>query len=721
MKKCLTERESLIINQENNNKALTILSDNKNNSKLIPKIKIKIPFNRGKKYYIINKNFQKRMKANITNNYLNTISNLENTSPNTINNLPINIHNLFGKKIYQKKKIPFPHKIKETNNKNKINLKQYKKMNIHKSIQKDKIKKNLNIKSGTLFENSNNNKNKLNIDKLNLDNINNLKNTKSNDNYNQNKNKINDIDFLKKLNFDQPHNYSFSEYKTLVNNKSNRTIPYKSLLLNKRSNYKGNYLIKNETTNKNMHFKMNDIKRKSQNKILSNNINNINQKKIKCMNLIAHSESKKAKNATNSKNISKKPSKSKNKNQNKNTNINININTIINNNTNKNYKKKEKLETNNLITSESFTILDNSISEINSFINESNDITQLESEKDEQNVVLSTHQLNLYLNMAKRFHQKNNNNTIIKPKKKKLELNNILFSSINTNFKINLIKFLDKKSLLILSSINKKFFTNLRNKLYKYFYDKIIKNNGNKDFIIKILTSIQKYSNNKIKYEFYLKNKSLYDTIIIQDLLRTFPNENNFGKNTNNYKKLYNILTAYSNFNKNIGYAQGMNFIAARAITIFKNEEKVFEFLDGLINRFNLGYLISINNQKLPNQIKYFSHILNKYCNVFINYLKSKLVSPDFFCTSWLITLFSNSMDKKKLYICWCFIIIFGWKFFYSFVIQVISFYEKSLIKINETRLSKQMKDLLKTNDFLRNFNQIIKNTLIFMENNIIL
>ena len=135
----------------------------------------------------------------------------------------------------------------------------------------------------------------------------------------------------------------------------------------------------------------------------------------------------------------------------------------------------------------------------------------------------------------------------------------------------------------------------------------------------------------------------------MQDISRTFPNEPNFSVNSINYKKLYNILIAYSNYNKNIGYAQGLNFLAARAIIIFKAEEKVFLFLDGLINRFNLGYFICINNnQELSKEIKYCSDLLNKYCNNFIGYLKSKLVNHDFFRTSWLLTLFSNCMDKKS-------------------------------------------------------------------------
>ena len=436
----------------------------------------------------------------------------------------------------------------------------------------------------------------------------------------------------------------------------------------------------------------------------------------------------------------------------------------------------------NLVSNDSLTILNYSNSEITSFVS-NNDLTQVEYEKEENNKVLSTYQLNIILKEAKKLNSKNVNgfnnipnipihkknllyieksnkyhtnksiekinnmneirsisndnyvyNSISRthhPKLKKLYLNNILFLSINTNFKILLLKFIDKKSLLVLSSLNKTFYKNLRKKIYKYFYDIIIKNNDNKDYILKILNSIPKYasdilkSNNqkilKAKYEYYKKIKSIYNDIILQDIIRTFPNEQSFKANSVNYYKLYNLLISYSNYNKSIGYAQGLNFLAASSIFLFKNEEKIFIFLDGLINRFKLNNLLSIKNQNLPKKLKYFSDILNKYCSKFINYLSSKLLSHEFFSTGWILTLFSNSMDRSKLFIFWTFMIIFGWKFFYSFVVQLLLFYEKNLLETNEAKLSIKMKEMLKKKEFIKDFNKIVECTLTFMSNNIVL
>ena len=65
--------------------------------------------------------------------------------------------------------------------------------------------------------------------------------------------------------------------------------------------------------------------------------------------------------------------------------------------------------------------------------------------------------------------------------------------------------------------------------------------------------------------------------------------------------------------------------------------------------------------------------------------------------------------------------VIFGWKFFYSFVVELLLFYKKTLLEISETELSLKMKEMLKGKQFLKDFNEIIKNTLHFMSNNIAL
>ena len=319
--------------------------------------------------------------------------------------------------------------------------------------------------------------------------------------------------------------------------------------------------------------------------------------------------------------------------------------------------------------------------------------------------------------------------SLSKCKKININLQKILFNISNIKFKHILISFLDKKSLACLSSVNKLFYTNLRNIFFNDLSKKLF--SDNKDiFIKKIIRSIFKYSSFKSKNKSELKilyqsikfpNK-IYTKTISNDLLRTFPNDPNFNEGNKYYIKLFNLLTCYSNYNKNIGYAQGLNFLFANAIYLFSTEEDIFLFIDGFINFLKLEKYIGINNQKnLPQLIKYVSEILEKYIPDIINVFNKKFMKAEFFFTNWILTIFSCSMNRKNLIICWCFMILFGWKFFHCFIIQVLIQYQNIIFFSNEIELCNKMKNILHSNEFIRDFNIIINKTIDFMKEHIIL
>jgi hypothetical protein len=330
-------------------------------------------------------------------------------------------------------------------------------------------------------------------------------------------------------------------------------------------------------------------------------------------------------------------------------------------------------------------------------------------------------------NLFKVINKKNKRNKDIN-----LILYNLLINKENNDIKKLIDKYLDKKSLLKLSSLNKIFYKNYRIFLYKYLYNKSLASNKSiqekNTYIMKIINSSFQYSSknlNNIKELKYIYNKykvkSKYDIEIIRDLTRTYPNDNSFSKDSKNYKKLYNILTCYSNYNKSIGYTQGLNFIGANIIYIFESEEKSFLFLDSIINRFELDNFFGINNKNLITKLVFYSNVLNKYIPDIISFFNKLNINHDFFSTGWILTLFSNSMKKECLITSWAFMIIFGWKFFYSFVIQILIWYKKDILSSNLNELCYKMKSILSDEKFYLNYNNIIKNTFIFMINNIIL
>ena len=748
--------------------------------KVYQKKKIPLPkqnnFSKGKElynkdYYINYKNYLTTDNTTVDcNNKENSLS-INNYYINNLNDNGIPTHEYISTNLNKNET-----KIIQSNQKNLKNVVSNQKNSDNKNLQ-DSSNKKLNYKKIDIFKILKKKTKKVEhlkkIDNINI-NVKNINSANGNNiimggfnesSYNLNNN--NCTNYLKKLNFDQPAKYDKRENEnmnyfkvllkrtniTTINDVKSKKKSHK--FLNTDKNDKNPFATKFTTKNKNKEIK--DKKRTKDNlnvgkKIFYNKISPkiLNPNSLSRRNKLLYklldqeklyfnfrsneNENKnidfhKIKNFNNEltpKSISPKSQNITFDAFNKNFDLfNYNVNIINYNKPNSNNKNNENFNK-NFTSNDSTTILNYTNTEI---------ISQTETAKGDKENEISSFQLKEYINEIKTKNKKitNNNNINIKKEnsliyKRKINFGEFLFCSKNTNIKILLIKFIDKKSLIILSSINKEFYKNVRTKIYKYFYDKII---NNKQYMFDIFYKINKLCSNelksktlmdlKIKYNILRNVNSSYNEIILKDIRRTFPSDPSFGLGSINYKKLYNVLTSYSNFNKKIGYAQGLNFIVANSIFLFKNEENVFLFLDGLINRFEMYNYLGIENQNLEIKLKEFSNILKKYCPEFIGYLSKKLLNHEFFSTGWILTLFSNSMNRHKLYVTWCFMYIFGWKFFYCFIVQLILFYGKDIYNLDEFKLSYKMKELLKAKNFINDYNEIIRKTLIFMNNHLIL
>ena len=79
-----------------------------------------------------------------------------------------------------------------------------------------------------------------------------------------------------------------------------------------------------------------------------------------------------------------------------------------------------------------------------------------------------------------------------------------------------------------------------------------------------------------------------YESIILKDLDRTFPKQSHFKtKYGTGQRSLYRVLCSYSKYNKEIGYVQGMGFIAALLLT-YMDEESTFFMMESLMKKYEL-------------------------------------------------------------------------------------------------------------------------------------
>ena len=342
---------------------------------------------------------------------------------------------------------------------------------------------------------------------------------------------------------------------------------------------------------------------------------------------------------------------------------------------------------------------------------------------------LNSHELSIpsnsiTINISKQITKNRRVNKVRYKKIKKSNLSNILFLSEQCIESI--FNYFDLLSINAISLLNKKYYFYFKPIIHKKIKQKIFeyyKNNPNL-YNNKIKHTLMKYSPLSklsprflhLKYADLLYAKNIkYDEEILKDLTRTFPNNKTFKYGNINYNRLYHLLTVYSIYNPKIGYAQGINFLAAHTVLLFEKEEIGFIFLDALLRKFDFEKLLGLKNE-LQIKMNNIKLDLMKYCPEIFNYLESLSLNHEFFMTNWVITLFSNSMNDNLLFIVWDFLFIYGWKFFRFFSISILNTYKDSIMKEEQNQLTFYMKNILRTTQFQKDFIEIIDKTFILMD-----
>ncbi|GJP65605.1 hypothetical protein CLOP_g22477 [Closterium sp. NIES-67] len=157
--------------------------------------------------------------------------------------------------------------------------------------------------------------------------------------------------------------------------------------------------------------------------------------------------------------------------------------------------------------------------------------------------------------------------------------------------------------------------------------------------------------------EFLLMNEGAYEHMllyelsnnemdIIRDINRTFPTHVYFmQKHGPGQRALFNVLKAYSVYDKKIGYVQGMGFIAGLML-LYMAEEDAFWLLVALMKGANHTSLEGIFLVGLPLVQQYlfqFDRLLHECLPQLARHMESEGVTPSMYASQWFITVFAYS------------------------------------------------------------------------------
>ncbi|CAG9473457.1 unnamed protein product [Plasmodium vivax] len=181
-------------------------------------------------------------------------------------------------------------------------------------------------------------------------------------------------------------------------------------------------------------------------------------------------------------------------------------------------------------------------------------------------------------------------------------------------------------------------------------------------------------------YQHYLSITNQYETAIKKDMNRTYPKHILF---KNNYEQgqqiLFNVLKAYSNYNRSLGYCQGMAFIVATFI-LYVNEEDAFFMLIALIEKYHLNDLFSSDMSLLNEDLYILDQLLLLFFPKISLHLKKENVHSSMFASQWFITLFSYSISIVYVVRIWDFFFIHSHSFLFRVALAYFKLQEEALL-----------------------------------------
>ena len=324
---------------------------------------------------------------------------------------------------------------------------------------------------------------------------------------------------------------------------------------------------------------------------------------------------------------------------------------------------------------------------------------------------------------------KNKNEKNIKLETTQIKNLQYLFGKNNKKIYISIITYLEYKDIISLRTSNKYLYSVLNSKITLKIYalKGLIHTPENRLLFYNSCINIKKLFNS-LKKELidYKIESNIYNNIlklaeeskdsnkkylhvcdeISRDINRTFYTTK-FVEG-NGKKMLFNILKALAFIRPEIGYCQGMNFIAGALINLIDNEEKCFWIFLSFIDNFEMNFLYLKNMPDYSIRVYQLKFYIKEYFPDLALHFKKNQINPDIFFSKWILTIFSNYLSFDILYNVWDVFILDKWKALFKFCLMILNSMKDKLINMDLITFSKFIKDN-KNNSSLINFEEFSK------------
>ncbi|GIX64942.1 TBC domain-containing protein [Babesia caballi] len=143
-----------------------------------------------------------------------------------------------------------------------------------------------------------------------------------------------------------------------------------------------------------------------------------------------------------------------------------------------------------------------------------------------------------------------------------------------------------------------------------------------------------------------------FDAAIQKDIYRTFPEHAIFNEAEYTPRALFNVLRAYALYNPDVGYCQGMAFIAGMLV-LYMNEEDAFFTLVSIMEKHDIKGLFMPQMPRLDCYCAALDGYLRRKMHKLHRHMQKQEMDITVVATQWFLTLFTYNFSLDAAALLW--------------------------------------------------------------------
>lgn len=172
---------------------------------------------------------------------------------------------------------------------------------------------------------------------------------------------------------------------------------------------------------------------------------------------------------------------------------------------------------------------------------------------------------------------------------------------------------------------------------------------------------------------------------IIRDISRTFPSHVFFQQRHGpGQRSLYNVLKAYSVYDRDVGYVQGMGFLAGLML-LYMSEEDAFWLLVALLKGAVHAPMEGLYQVGLPLVQQYlfqFEQLVKEHLPKLGQHFSEEMINPSMYASQWFITVYSYSFPFPLTLRIWDVFLNEGVKIVFQLGLALLTVCQDDLVKL---------------------------------------